>query len=127
MQRKTAMKAAKWWADLLRQPQAMDNGDNSPRGTLFQGCAEKINQVYLGGLSKKTIEKFRLALYRRLKYETGYIFIRVDYHPGVILSHAIEIAGMDPYGLYFPCKTRMVIDGEKVSASIGYGAPPVEI
>jgi hypothetical protein len=72
------------------------------------------------------LEAFGAALKASLLVEDpengwyGKTYLRVDYDPDRTLAAAANTAGLE---MTFPWKTTMHIDEDKVSFSIGYGAP----
>lgn len=127
MNKETAQKAAKWWADQLRGFAKHDNGDDSETGvygamlmTILQG-AEKAKQT------PEQVDAFEVALADVLMKECPRWGFGTDYHPDHILEAAAEIAGLRLGMATLPIKTIMWIDDDKVTVKCGYGAPTEEI
>lgn len=117
--------AAAWWADLFRKPVVHDNGvaEHSMLGTLVG--------LKAGKPTEEQIKTFEDHLYNALVAEAqrgrSYIYVDVDYHPGIFLQDAMDAAGMGDGFCRLPFKTSMWIDGGKVTVAKGYRAEMVTI
>jgi hypothetical protein len=120
--------AVNWWADQLRGPAKMDNGDAF-------GSAKDLPPV-----TEEQIEKFKASLTEKLPAYLGRYWnpedplcgsyfrtLSVDYDPCALLSDAADYAGIDAQGLRFPIKTVMWIDPGEVRVACGYGAADVVV
>lgn len=122
MNKETAQKAAKWWADQLRGNAKLDNGDNSLTGAMTLGLAAMLQEAERQKQSPELVNKFELELTNVIMEQDRIWTIGVDYHPDGILQEAADRAGL-PLGMTtLPWKTVMWIEEEKVSVRNGYGA-----
>jgi len=123
MNKATAQKAAKWWADQLRGNAKLDNGDRETGGMaslfgIMLQQAEKTKQ------STEQVDAFEKSLADVLLKEQPRWGFGVDYHPDAILEAAAQSASLNLGMCTLPWKTTMFIDGEKVTVRCGYGAEP---
>ena len=116
---KTALVAAKWWADKLRYGTTHDNGDNqqSFMMNLFLALAKKKE-----GFDEK-IDEFESKLAELIDEELERrwsVYLRVDYHPEGLLYEAAQAVNIDvEYKL--PVKTSMQVTKEEIQVAEGYG------
>lgn len=124
-----AQKAAKWWADHLRQPvTVLDNGDNSETGAMTFVMAMILQGVEKGKQDPATIDKFEQELAKKIQTLTGkWITVATDYGPDKILSDAAECAGLRLGMTTLPWKTIMWIEGDRILVAEGYGANQIEL
>lgn len=128
MKQETARKAAKWWADKLRNGAKIDNGDTSDVGIFTMMAAYMLQEAESSNQSADAIDKFEDELTSVLERMQGnYISFGVDYHPDYILQDAADKVGLELGMTTLPWKTNMYITGDTVKVSYGYGAEAVEI
>lgn len=116
--REAANVAAKWWGEKLRKFAPHDNGDQNTT-SLFAGiladmmatpeCEENVNR-FIDMLSDAIMAK-----------DKDTINLDCDYAPCRILQEVAKDAGINQSN--FPWKTNMIISGNKVLVSDGYGRP----
>ena len=126
--------AAKWWADQLRGPVRLNNGD------AFQsGMAE----VMLGSKPRPTADKiaiFERALAEAIERRCSQYWqednpeygafdreIMIDYHPNTVFLEAAAVAGIKLGMGDLPWKTYMQIDPGNVQVASGYQAQALRI
>lgn len=125
MEKETARKAARWWADFLRNGAPMDNGDKSNEGGMTMMLALLLQSQIQKGHTPQSIDRFEdLLVSRIMKENTRYI--GVDYHADPTLSECAKEAGIVVDGA-LPWKTSMWINGDKITVRCGYGAGIVEL
>jgi len=141
---------ATWWGDRLRGVAKTDNGDPSAMGDRVQGLAGML-QAQEPIRSDDEINRFVDELCKAMTEhrncqgngcdgcEDGVylnsvgVYVDVDYDPDIILSKALERAGVKISPVTLPWKTRMSIrqaddsDDWVVSVSEGYGASTVTL
>lgn len=127
MEEKTALKAAKWWADQLRSPAKLDNGDESLSGAMTFALATMLQESERKGLQNDKIDAFEKELAIMLQTKGDKFILGVDYHPDKILHDAGTAAGLDLGMTGLPWKTVMWIDNNTVTVKCGYGAQIEEI
>ena len=126
MNEQTARKAAKWWADHLRNGAKLDNGDPSPTGAMTMMMGLDLQRTMAAKRTPEDVQRFEDALTQTLlgvedwKLRMGF---GVDYHPDRILQLAIDFSGIQVGTTCLPWKSYMHIheDG-KITVSCGYGA-----
>jgi len=130
MKKETAQKAAKWWADKLRNKSMPDNGDRSETGMITSIFGAMLQHEH----TEEDVKKFEDCLADLLEnhdkdyfYNLKYIVFGVDYHPEPVLSDAAEKAGVKLSMTDLPWKTNMWIEDDKVLVAAGYGEPRVEL
>lgn len=126
MNKQTAQKAARWWADQLRGHAKLDNGDQSETGAMTFVMSRILQSKEKAGQTPAQVDRFESAL-AILIYKGDFDFIDVDYHPDPILEQAADEAGLSLGMASLPWKTTMHIDGDKVTVRCGYGAPAEEL
>ena len=109
-----AQKAAAWWANHLRSTPRMNNGDDT------QSLVLSLMRGRMPRLSGEEIERFEQALVAELEGKPDHCIIDYDYDPDSTLQAAARAADVDLTSR-MPVKTMMWIDGEKITASLGYG------
>lgn len=108
--------AARWWGDLLMEPPSHDNGD------AFQSVFGRLLAASEPAVTPAQRDAFVAALARSIEQAADdYVFIDVDYDPCRMLQDAAATAGIVGTER-FPWKTRMFIDGGKITVARGYGA-----
>ena len=125
MKQETAYKAAKWWADFLRNPGPMNNGDDSPTGDMMRVMMTLLQDEIVNQFSKEQIDIFEKHLADSIITNDS-DWLNVDYHPCLTLSDAATKAGID-VDFILPVKTSMWIEGDKITVSIGYRGEQREI
>jgi hypothetical protein len=125
MQEQTAKRAAKWWADFLRNGAPLDNGDASAAGAMAVALWLITQQQY----NNDDADKFEAALADRLSNANEWEVdgFGCDYHPDMLLRDAIETAGISVGMADLPWKTTMWIRGDTIKVSCGYGSPIEEL
>lgn len=126
MNKETAQRAAKWWADFLRTRAPLDNGDRSRDGAMTVGIASILQGIENGKGKPDDADKFQSALAHLLETR-GFSYLSCDYGPDYILSEAAEVCGVHLGMTRLPWKTNMWIEGEKISVAVGCGAPIKDI
>jgi hypothetical protein len=123
MNKEIAKIAAKWWADKLRSPAMLDNGDNSEAGFMTNVLATIVQQSEREDVTESKISKFEEELTKLItKMDKGYVYIGVDYDPCVVLSDAAQKADLKLGMTTLPWKTNMNIDPNgTIEVSEGYG------
>jgi len=122
MEQETARKAAKWWADQLRNGAKLDHGDPSPTGgltvmmglSLQRDMAAKRTPEQIQAFEDRLVDVIQEQDECRLRMGFG-----VDYHPDDVLSTAIARSGIKVNMTCLPWKTHMRIDGDQVCVSCG--------
>jgi hypothetical protein len=114
----TAKKAAKWWADHLRNGAKLDNGDNSEAGAMTMMLGLLLQSKTAPAIDADAFEKSLVSVL--LEDDSNYV--GVDYHPDWVLSTAAERAGVNLSMASLPWKTSMWISGDKIAVAVGYGA-----
>lgn len=114
--------AAQWWADQLRRPPKMDNGDPETAA-----IAHFMQQQYPSIIPGKNIQAFQIALERKIieEWESNgkkSVLIEVDYHPDDILKAAAQESGIRLISGVLPIKTLTWVDPGQVELKHGYGA-----
>jgi len=128
MERETAQKAARWWADTIKNGAKLDNGDKSDTGFtthMLATIAQAENKI-----TEEQALLFEEALVEALLDKKDILPCRIlgcDYHPDRILAESAEKAGINPGMTTFPWKTNMWIKDGEIEVSEGYGAPPVKV
>ena len=126
MKSSTAKKAAKWWADQLRNGAKLDNGDKSDAGFTTHMLATLAQ-------SNRNIPEEKIILFENsltkfvLDEKMTTVILGCDYHPDRQLLLASEEAGIEVGMTDFPWKTTMWIKDDVVEVSEGYGASSVKI
>jgi hypothetical protein len=127
--------AAKWWADQLRMPPFMDNGD------AYQSILGSTTAVTLPPLQENQIGRFErwLAWLCQTNFSKnwnpsepdwarGCRTLATDYGPDLTLHFAAKRAGIiGDLMLRFPWKTVMWISPGSVKLRCGYGAQELEL
>jgi hypothetical protein len=130
--------AAKWWANHLRGPVEMDNGDALQSS--FASMFSSRNKP----LTKEQIATFEIELAKEIKlyiedsfneavaegnprWGSGIRVIAVDYHPMKLMKEAACRAGFDLGMTRLPIKTCMWINPGEVSVACGYGSDQVTL
>ena len=127
MKKETAQKAAKWWADRLRSPAKLDNGDDSSTGAMTLMMATMLQTKERTRLDTAKIDAFEKEL-TQLILDSGYLTISVDYGPDWMLMQASEKAGLDLGMCTLPWKTTMWLNrDDTIKVAEGYRAEAVEI
>lgn len=126
MKEQTAQRAAKWWADQLRGPAKLDNGDRSEKGAMTAVLAMMLQDVERSRIDTDKISIFESELAKILQERNPFSF-GVDYHPDHILSDAAVAAGIDLGMSTLPWKTSMKFNDDDVRVSCGYGADWVTV
>ena len=121
MEEKTAQKAAKWWADQLRRPAKLDNGDTSAMGAVTFGLAKSLQQSERGVLSDELIDSFEKELSKNILTEDPGC-ISCDYGPCEILVRSADNVALDLGSTLLPWKTDMLIRANTVSVKYVYRA-----
>lgn len=125
MEREVARLAAKWWADQLRQPATLDNGDDTSQGAMTASFAYMLQKMEREKQSADKIDAFENALANILeRHNDPWFSFGVDYNPDRILSEAAEAAELDLGMTTLPWKTRMFATDEQVKVSVGYRGEP---
>ena len=130
MKRETAEKAAKWWADHLRNGARLDNGDNSETGAMTLMMALLCQQGERANQNTEQIDSFEAHLADVLMTEgldSNWVDTYVDYHPDHILSEAAQRAELDLGMTTLPWKTGMGIRDDVITVRCGYGAEAVQL
>jgi len=126
MNEELARKAAKWWADQLRNGAKLDNGDPSTTGvmTMMMGL---LNQQHAAAErtpeQEQAFEDALTEILLALDDQHARWGFGVDYHPGGILQDAAEQAGIDVDMCCLPWKTHMHFEDGEVKVACGYAAP----
>ena len=127
MDKITAQKASKWWADRLRNPAKLDNGDYSETGAMTLIMATMLQSAERVNLDAAKIDLFEEELTQLILDEDCSI-IGVDYGPDWILMQAAEKAELDLGMCTLPWKTVMWLDRDgTIKVAEGYRAEAVEI
>lgn len=119
-------RAAKWWADALRNPKFDNLGDGpaSAQERMTSGLAGMMASSIHKTPTDQNLEKFQKELAKSLATPRGSGFfeqsLHVDYGPDQILANAATAAGLEK--IQFPWKTGMWIDSNSFSVRYGYGA-----
>ena len=129
MKLETAQKAAKWWADQLRDTAPLDNGDTSFNGAMLSVMAMMLQSVEKAKQTTDQIDAFERELANVIEQQDDqyYVSVSVDYHPDRILQCAAQKAGINLGMTTLPWKTSMSIKQDVVMVSCGYGAPTVTL
>ena len=128
MNKNLANKAAKWWADRLREDAKLDNGDESEMGLMTFLLAKMLQAEENSKGSMNDADKFEIALSKILERRNDtWLAFGVDYHPDHILQEAASKANIDLGMTRLPWKTTMRIEEGKVFVRCGYAANEVEI
>lgn len=126
-----AQKAARWWANKLRGPVKLDNGDRSPVGVLTALMAGDLQRAERSKRSEQDIAAFESALtdviIEHAEEVSTYHPLSVDYGPGYWLNMAASRAGIDLGSASLPWKTTMWIRDGKITVAEGYASPIVEV
>ena len=122
MNKQTADKAAKWWADQLRRGAKLDNGDTSDTGFMTLMLATMLQDQTRDSQGDELIDAFERELSNLLQDKNGRVIFGVDYNPDVILSEAARLAELPLSMASLPWKTTMMIYGDSVEVSHGYRA-----
>lgn len=121
-------KAAKWWADHIRNGCKMDNGANDPANVMARMLGEMIQRSRRSKIPADKIDAYEAALAAR--FETiadrgyGVQLGDVDYHPHGPLTDAAADAGIDVQDV-LPIKSSVIFRDGQLHARLGYGAEPV--
>jgi hypothetical protein len=111
--------AVNWWAEQLRQPPKMDNGDSVHNMLGNALVAQKYTPV-----TEDQIERFRhdltKSLHRYARSEVKVLYVGVDYSPDGLLSDALSNAGIDGIDVRLPWKTHMNVCRGMVTVAVGY-------
>ncbi len=123
-----AKKAAKWWADHLREGAKLDSGDSSPTGSMTIGMASMLQQTEREGQSSVQIDNFEAVLGKMFEERAEkHFYVSVDYSPDMILMEAAEEAEISLGITTLPWKTTMqIVDGE-ILAKLGYGGEWIKL
>jgi len=125
MEEETARKAAKWWADQLRNGAKLDHGDPSRAGGMAIVMGLMLQKDMAAERTPEQIQAFEDALVDVLlgmdEFEARMGF-GVDYHPDHYLQTAIGRSSVKANMACLPWKTHMRIDGDQVRVACGYGA-----
>ena len=125
MNRETAMKAAKWWADYLRKPLVHHSNGETDNANAMASLLADIQSVK-SRPTDAAVDKFESILADKILSDGhNHLYFGCDYHPDEILMSAADEAGINP--MSFPWKVRMHIDDDVVTVSNGYGADYEEI
>ena len=128
MERETAEKAAKWWADQLRGNAKLDNGDDSETGGMAMIMATILQSQEKRKRPADAADKFEAALTDALCEKGGGRFwFGCDYSPDYFLSSVAEKAGVDLGMSSLPWKTSMWIEDNTVRVACGYRAEAVKL
>ncbi len=128
MERKTAEKAAKWWADQLRGNAKLDNGDDSQTGGMAMMMTTILQAEEKSKRPAGAADKFEAALTDALcEKDDGRFWFGCDYSPDFFLSSVAKKAGVNLGRSSLPWKTSMWIEGGTVKVACGYGAAAVEL
>lgn len=117
--------AANWWVEVLKNPK-FDNGANDSANALASMLATMT--ALDSNLDDNALSSFRIALIERIKEHFPNqwdLSFGVDYHPDLLLSECITVAGLDDSR--FPWKTLMRVSHDAVVVSYGYAAPSVYV
>lgn len=123
MQTELARRAAKWWADHLRNGAKMDNGATDPSNLMAQSLAGLLQTKERSVRSDAQIQAFEDALYHRYLGLTGN-YERMgdcDYDPCSLLVDAAKEADCDLGMASLPWKTSMLFRNGRVEVKCGYG------
>jgi len=126
METETARKAAKWWADQLRNGAKLDNGDPSNGGGMAMVMGLMLQHDMAAKRTPEQIQAFEDALVDVIQEQDEWqlrMGFGVDYHPDDVLTAAIDRSGVKVDMTCLPWKTHMRFDGDQVRVSCGYGAP----
>lgn len=121
-----AAAAAAWWAD------RMQSRTNKPRLGIGVVDAAASLASELPGPDADKVAAFRQHLEARiasaLATSSGWLTVRMDYDPDVILSTAMEAAGIDPRDgvLDLPWKTTMDFRADQITVR-SLGKPDEQI
>lgn len=108
-------RAVEVWKQMLANPKYDNLGDNSPEPPTVIADTETLNRF---GDALRHILLNDGAVVEKKDYLPSYL--SVDYGPDATLRDAAKAAGLE---MEFPWKTTMHFDENKVSVSMGYGAP----
>lgn len=124
-------RAVEVWKQMLASPKYDNLGDNSPEPPTVI-ASNRMSGFLTATLPKnndtETLNRFGDAL-RHILLNDGVVvekkdylpsYLSVDYGPDGTLQDAAKAAGLE---MEFPWKTTMHFDENKVSVSMGYGAP----
>jgi hypothetical protein len=117
-----ARAAAKWWADVLRNPGVPDNGDKPEAGGLTAMLAVLSQQPRA---EPAKYEAFQVALEARIAGSLeacGSCWLGVDYHPDALLQGAANDVGIRAGMGDWPWKTSMDVKPDRVRVAKGYQA-----
>lgn len=120
MKEETAIKASKWWSDVLREGAKCDNGDSNPMLALLTPKLQDSNKNSEGVISD--FEKLLTTAIFEEGKTSDRIYIRVDYDPCRLLWECAKEAGMEVVKTTFPWKTTMWIQDDTIEVRYGYGA-----
>ena len=122
MDKQVAKKAAKWWADHLRTPAKLDNGDPSENGLYTTMLATMLQSKERESVTPALVNAFEKQLAKQLtKEQSGYVYLGVDYDPCFELRNAADTVGLELGSTTLPWKTSMWIDDGVIKIRCGYG------
>ena len=119
--------ASKWWADQLRTPAMLDNGDPSETGAITHALALLAQSRSRQGRTPEQVDMFEEALYKNLLVFNFYA-IGCDYGPCKLLADSAKEVGFRLGMSCLPWKTQMFfLKNGGVEVSLGYGGDRVSI
>ena len=126
MDKKTADKAAQWWANQLQKggdDMGDDMGDDSPQAGFTMALGTMLQSKCRAKNTPEKLESFKNHLSDHLQKQDDLyrLYVGCDYGPDAQLAKAAELAGIDTGA--FPWKTGMVIEGDVIRVAEGYAAP----
>jgi hypothetical protein len=129
MHKDLARKAAKWWADHMRQGFLPDNGARDKSNVMAQGLALMLQEQEAKKRTAEGVQLFEDKLTNIFENVTAqtYYLASVDYNPCRTLEEAAKQAGIHLGMASLPWKTSMTYRDEKVYLKAGYGAPFEEL
>ncbi len=129
MDKDLARKAAKWWADHMRQGFIPDNGARDKSNVMAQGLALMLQEQEAKSRTADGVQLFEDKLANIFEKATAqtYLLASVDYNPCHVLADAAQQAGINIGMASLPWKTSMTYRDERVYVKAGYGAPLEEL
>jgi hypothetical protein len=114
-----------WWANQLRNPPKLDNGDAVATAVAAVMLADCRNQPTDGQI-RVFSDSLREIIGENMRTQSPF-FIRVDYDPDLTLHAALLAAGIDNSTGLLPWKTWTATSVDEVSVKSGYSAKPETI
>ncbi len=127
MDKNLARKAAKWWADHMRQGFIPDNGARDERNVKAQGLALMLQQAKSRTADGVQLFEDKLASIFESATPETYQLAYVDYNPCHVLTDAAKQVGINLGMASLPWKTSMTYRDGRVYVKAGYGAPLEEL